>query len=383
MTSWKEGRGVAVSLAVRCVALSLGGAFVLLARPALAGPDLTHDPRVDPIPTFDDAVPDMAVVVGLRFGTSPGVASVQVVRGPAVGRPGEPQVLEARLAGLGGTVLQTLYTADPRSALVFGDTGRDSGLWLPDAIGYFTFPFRHDAASLTVTEVATGAALASVDLVPPAHAYCRTHPTQPECSGIVNRPPLCLAGGPYSAECSGPSTPIVLDGSGCTDPDGDPLTFAWSGPFVGGAATGATPSVDFPGYGAFSVGLSVSDDFSGRSSCTADVAVVDTIAPVIQCNSAATITPSDAPVTFTATASDRCMGDVTAAITAYDCFTFTSKGRRVDKRESCKVAISGGAITLVDSGGIGDHVSWDVTAADSSGNASTARCELTVVAKRD
>lgn len=40
-------------------------------------------------------------------------------------------------------------------------------------------------------------------------------------------PPVCVFGGPYSAECTGASTPVPVDGSGSFDPDGTPITTSW------------------------------------------------------------------------------------------------------------------------------------------------------------
>ena len=81
----------------------------------------------------------------------------------------------------------------------------------------------------------------------------------------------CDAGGSYSANCAGPRTSITLNGSG-SDPDGNPLTFTWTGPFVGGTATGATPTVRFNGSGTFPVTLTLSNG-TISTSCTASVTV--------------------------------------------------------------------------------------------------------------
>jgi hypothetical protein len=58
---------------------------------------------------------------------------------------------------------------------------------------------------------------------------------------------------------------------------------------------------------------------------------------------------------------------------------FTRKGKRVDKTSSCEVAIEGALVTILDSGGVGDHIGWEIHAEDGGGNALTMDCELVVV----
>ncbi len=70
----------------------------------------------------------------------------------------------------------------------------------------------------------------------------------------LNQPPVAEAGSPQTVQSIGPEgAPVTLDGSGSSDPDGDALTFNWTGPFPegGGTVTGVTPTVTLP------VGLSV------------------------------------------------------------------------------------------------------------------------------
>jgi len=350
---------------------------------------------------------------------------------------------------------------------------------------------------------------------------------------VGNTSPVCDANGPYTAECSVDTT---LDGTGSSDPDGDPLTYDWEGPFESSPETGAMPTVVFPApTGPKSVNLTVTDSFRYSDSCSAQVAVQDTLAPsitppddvldectspigtpadlgtpvtddvcddsltvtndapalfplgdtpvewtatddsgnsasatqtvmiidntppdltapadivaectspdgtpvnlgvpvvsdicdasvyvvndapplfpvgttpvlwtatddsgnqsldgqvvtvqdtippTIHCNAPATITPPDAPISFTATAEDICDAAPFVEIVGYDCYAFTKKGRRIDKTDSCVVTFEGVDITVLDSGGVDDHISWTVQAVDMYGNTSEATCEVVVV----
>ncbi len=127
----------------------------------------------------------------------------------------------------------------------------------------------------------------------------------------ANTPPACAAGGPYVAECAGATTSVLLNGSASSDLDCDLLTFTWTGPFVGGMATGPTPTVQFSGSGNFVVQLQVSDG-TANSVCNATVTIQDTTPPNIVCPTNI-VRPNDpglcsAVVTFSATAVDVCSG---------------------------------------------------------------------------
>jgi subtilisin family serine protease len=196
-----------------------------------------------------------------------------------------------------------------------------------------------------------------------------------DCSPTGNRPPVCDANGPYTAQCGLLTT---LDGAGSSDPESDPLSFLWSGPFVGSTAVGATPQVRFPGpLGAKSISLTVSDDQSSAQ-CSAQVTVEDTAPASVMCNAPATIVPPDAVISFTATATDACTGSLTPVITGYQCYKTTKKGKVVDKSDSCVVSISGDTITIRDTGGVGSGIGWTVRATDDSGNSAVASCRVDI-----
>jgi len=81
----------------------------------------------------------------------------------------------------------------------------------------------------------------------------------------VNDAPVARAGADISVSCSSPA--VTLNGAASSDVDGDPLSYAWSGPF--GTASGVSPTVTFP-IGRSTVTLTVSD---GRASSQASVVV--------------------------------------------------------------------------------------------------------------
>jgi len=129
----------------------------------------------------------------------------------------------------------------------------------------------------------------------------------------TNRPPVANAGADQdvSADASCVAT-ITLDGSASFDPDGDPLTYIWSGPF--GTVSGALASVAL-GPGTHVITLDVQDGHGGSSSDTVVVTVTDATPPTIQ---SAAATPSVlsppkhqlVPVTISVSAADACGGPV-------------------------------------------------------------------------
>jgi len=131
-----------------------------------------------------------------------------------------------------------------------------------------------------------------------------------------NLPPTSDAGGPYTAECAGAATTVALDGSGSTDPDGDPLTYSWSTNCPGGTfdtSTIAQPTLTInPSANcAFicQVSLTVTDNKGISDSDSVTVTIRDTTSPVITCPADTTIEcddPSAPANTGVATATDSC-----------------------------------------------------------------------------
>lgn len=76
-------------------------------------------------------------------------------------------------------------------------------------------------------------------------------------SGAQDNPPVARSGGPYSGVAG---VLVSFNGSGSTDPDGDPIAFAWT--FGDGSmAFGANPSHVYAHGGEYSAALSVTDGY--------------------------------------------------------------------------------------------------------------------------
>ena len=111
---------------------------------------------------------------------------------------------------------------------------------------------------------------------------------------------------------------MALDGSASSDPDGDPLTFTWTGSF--GTVSGSTASMSLS-PGTYVITLTVRDGRGGSSSDTLLVTVVDAAPPAIQ--SAVAIPAVLSPVhkqlvavTISVSVSDACDGSVRCHITS-------------------------------------------------------------------
>jgi serine protease len=84
--------------------------------------------------------------------------------------------------------------------------------------------------------------------------------------GPTNNPPVAS----FTTSSSGLA--VSVDGTASSDPDGDPLTYAWTYG-DGGTGSGATASHTYAAAGTYSIGLTVSDGRGGSNSTTRSVTV--------------------------------------------------------------------------------------------------------------
>jgi 3D (Asp-Asp-Asp) domain-containing protein len=182
-------------------------------------------------------------------------------------------------------------------------------------------------------------------------------------------PPVLVAPSDVSVECASPAgTAVVLGNPTVSD--------ACDASVV---ATNDAPSL-FP-LGSTTVHWTAVDASGNKSAAKSNlVTVKDTTAPALACNAPASITPSSVPAAFTGTAKDVCKGSLPVAITNYDCYKLNKQGKR--STIQCAVQIKGGTFTIVDSGGIGASIDWDISSADGSGNPTTVKCHVDVVQKK-
>lgn len=83
-------------------------------------------------------------------------------------------------------------------------------------------------------------------------------------TGVPNQAPMANAGGPYTGSHN---IPVVFDGSGSSDPDGDTLTYSWD--FGDGSSgNGVSPSHTYVADGSYTMTLTVSDGYLSNMQTT-------------------------------------------------------------------------------------------------------------------
>ena len=132
----------------------------------------------------------------------------------------------------------------------------------------------------------------------------------PAGSGVVSVP--VVVNGPPTAALTitpnpvGANTPVTLNASASTDPNGDPLSYSWdlNGDRTYGDATGAVQTRTFTSPGTFRVGVRVTDPGGSSNEAVDFVTVLQDKPPVVSLSASPATPAVGANVTFTATASD-------------------------------------------------------------------------------
>jgi N-formylglutamate amidohydrolase len=100
----------------------------------------------------------------------------------------------------------------------------------------------------------------------------------------INRPPVAAMAEPASAS---EGSAVAFDGSASTDPDDDPLSYAWT--FGDGATgTGATPTHAYANDGSYQVTLTVTDRYGAQHAVTRTL-TIGNVAPTVTIAGGATI----------------------------------------------------------------------------------------------
>jgi hypothetical protein len=131
-----------------------------------------------------------------------------------------------------------------------------------------------------------------------------------------NEAPTANAGADQSVECAGPGgTEVTLDASGSSDPNGDTLTYVWTGPF--GTVTGKIVAVSLA-FGGHDITLGVYDGRGGMDTDTVRIEVVDTLPPELADVPGPVVAEQDSVAGATVslaspTAMDQCAGAIVVA----------------------------------------------------------------------
>ncbi|MEX2646197.1 MAG: PKD domain-containing protein [Gaiellaceae bacterium] len=228
--------------------------------------------------------------------TGGGVFQYQNQRGPSTNRGGAGAIFQ-------GYPQPSLiaFSAEDGDVLVAG--GQDSGVFLSLDGG--------DNWSLVTDPIDPGAS-GVPHLSRPRYAYFDHEPADglDVYVGTQGRGVWRLSFAVPTADANGPYTTdegvdVVLDGSGSSHPNGDPLTYEWD--FDGDGdfddATGVSPTFDLVGQdGVFPVALKVTDP-NGAYDVDETTVTVDNVAPTVSLGSNAP-QPENTAVTVTGTISD-------------------------------------------------------------------------------
>lgn len=272
--------------------------------------------------------------------SSSAVTHVTVNNQPPVANAGADQTVQS--AGPNGTTvtLNGSASADPDGdALTFSWTqngtvvGNTAMVPLSLKVGTYTF-------TLTVTD-AGGLSSSAV-----------THVT------ITAKAPVANAGVDQTLPATGLTTPVTLNGSASTDPNGFTLTYAWT---LGGTAVGSTATVPLNlKIGTYTYTLTVTDTAGLSSSAVTHVTITNQ-APVANAGADQTLQsagPNGTPVTLNGSLSSDPDGDALS-------FVWTQNGTVVGRSAIVPLTLNVGTyaftLTVADAGGLSSSAVTHVT----------------------
>jgi hypothetical protein len=250
----------------------------------------------------------------------------------------------------GASVTFTATATDALTPITDAEYRIDAGAWLtmtPTAP-----PFNALSEGLTVTFTAPGAGNHNVCVR--ARDVGLTWSNGNSCATLVvtgaNQLPTANAKGPYSGT---EGSPIALTGEG-SDPDGGPVTFAWSVNAPAGVCTIAAPTspntsitCDDNDDGSWMVTLTVTDDEDTPATSTATLTVAN-VAPTINAKTAGVNVNEGSSIAFAVSnVTDPSTADATAGFTyafACDGVNFGSYGP--SSTVTCPAGDGPGSVTI-------------------------------------
>jgi hypothetical protein len=305
-----------------------------------------------------------------------------VVNHPPVAVAGPDQTIQATSQNATSVQLNGSKSSDPdNDTLTFVWTDQSSNIVGTTAVvqlnltpGTYTF-------TLTVTDTGNLSSSAT------------THVT---ITAPVNHPPVANAGSSQTLGCTGQNgTVVTLNGSGSSDPDGDPLTYVWKD--AAGNVVGTSAIVQRTlSSGTYTFTLTVTDTGGLSSSAATQITIQDTTPPSLSVSlSPNSLQPPNhklIPIAATVSASDACSANVSVrlvSISSNEPDNGTGDGDQPNDIQ----AIGGGPVpfgTDVRSfllraeragGGTGRIYTVTYSATDAAGNSSSASAVVVVAAQ--
>lgn len=176
-----------------------------------------------------------------------------------------------------------------------------------------------------------------------------------------NSAPTANAGPDQQLECTDELTSVVLNGEASSDPDGDVLSFLWSGHGV--ALSGESVSVELS-TGDYGFSLTVSDGNGASDSGNVSISVIDTVAPSIDA-------PTDQILEATTTA-----GASFAANASATDLCGTSELVLLPATEQYALGTTTISVTAEDESGNASEASFTVTVEDTTAPELTAPADV-------